>query len=41
MPPFLDFRLEVARSGLSLSCRLEARLHILAGLALIAGSLDQ
>lgn len=39
---FLDFRLEVVTKRLEHELgELEARLHILAGLALIAGSLDQ
>jgi len=39
---FLDFRLEVVTKRLEHELReLEERLHILAGLALIAGSLDQ
>jgi DNA gyrase subunit A len=39
---FLDFRLEVVTKRLEFELReLEERLHILAGLALIAGSLDQ
>ena len=39
---FLDFRLEVVTKRLAFELReLEERLHILAGLALIAGSLDQ
>jgi DNA gyrase subunit A len=39
---FLDFRLEVVTKRLEYELgELEARLHILAGLALIAGSLDQ
>jgi DNA gyrase subunit A len=39
---FLDFRLEVVTKRLEHELQeLEARLHILAGLALIAGSLDQ
>ncbi|MBM4258132.1 MAG: DNA topoisomerase IV subunit A [Deltaproteobacteria bacterium] len=39
---FLDFRLEVVTKRLEFELReLEDRLHILAGLALIAGSLDQ
>ena len=39
---FLDFRLEVVTKRLEHELHeLEARLHILAGLALIAGSLDQ
>ena len=39
---FLDFRLEVVTKRLQFELReLEERLHILAGLALIAGSLDQ
>ena len=39
---FLDFRLEVVTKRLEFELReLEERLHILAGLALIAGSLDE
>ncbi|MGE0826469.1 MAG: DNA topoisomerase (ATP-hydrolyzing) subunit A [Candidatus Binatia bacterium] len=39
---FLDFRLEVVTKRLEFELQeLEARLHILAGLALIAGSLDE
>jgi DNA gyrase subunit A len=39
---FLDFRLEVVTKRLAFELReLEERLHILAGLALIAGSLEQ